>query len=265
MSDHSPERVVRSFCERFPAQVIAMNHILSDRKGTGEAPRERLTRLMQEAHRMAGASHCMGFNFIGTEFMQLERDAEHLLKSEAAPDAIAMKRLSEKLLHIARFNRHVRVENSRLLRRGSDQEIVIADDVPPSSDKEIFAAQRILFADDDSSIRALMRATLVDLGIGQVQIARSGQEALDMARSFNPTILVSDWHMQPMDGLELLTHIRSGNTHLSTDTKIIFLTSEAGVKEVKQVIRRGVDHFLIKPFTREIIARAITKVALKGA
>ena len=85
-----------------------------------------------------------------------------------------------------------------------------------------------------------------------------------MARSFDPTILISDWHMQPMDGLELLTRIRSGGTHLSSDARVIFLTSEAGVKAVRQVIRRGVDHFLIKPFTRDVIARAITKVASKS-
>lgn len=259
MQSSAAEKVVRNYCDRFPGQLIALTQLLdSNQSGAAENAKAKLQHVAQEAHRMAGAAHCMGFGFVGAEFMQIEKEAERVLESDEAPDA-GLTHISEKLENIVRFRRHVRVENSRLLRR-RDDDIEFVDDIPVVTDKELFASQRVLFADDDAAVRALMRALLIDIGIGEVRIVRSGEEALGVAHSFDPTILISDWQMQPMDGLELLTRIRTGSTNLSSNTRIIFLTSRNGVKEVRQVIRRGVDHFLIKPFTQDIIARAIAKV-----
>jgi CheY-like chemotaxis protein/HPt (histidine-containing phosphotransfer) domain-containing protein len=259
MQSSAAEQVVRNYCERFPAQLLALSQLLES-QNSGMPIKSKLHRVLEESHRMAGAANCMGFNFIGAELMQIEQEAARVLASNEPPED-GLRHICEKLVHLVGFRRHVRTENSRLLRRGSDHEIEINEDVQAKSQTQLFAAQRVLFADDDGAVRALMRALLVDLGIGKVQIAQSGREALEMARNFDPTILISDWRMQPMDGLELLTKIRSGGTHLSSNTRIIFLTSQTGANEVRQVIRRGVDHFLIKPFTREVIARAITKVA----
>lgn len=259
MPSQAAEQVVRNYCDRFPAQLIALTQLLDEKEAGSDATKAKLQRVIEESHRMAGAAHCMGFSFIGAEFMQIEKEAHRLLESGESQKT-GLLHICEKLENIVRFRRHIRVENSRLLRRRTDDEIAFVDEIPTVTDQELFATQRVLFADDDGAVRALMRALLVDIGVGDIQIAKSGQEALDMARRFDPTILISDWHMQPMDGLELLTQIRTGGTHLSSNTRIIFLTSQNGVKEVRQVIRRGVDHFLIKPFTQDIIARAITKV-----
>jgi CheY-like chemotaxis protein len=261
MQSSAAEKVVRNYCDRFPGQLIALTQLLDENHDSGaNSARAKLQRVVEEAHRMAGAAHCMGFGFIGSEFMQIEQEATRLLDAGESQQE-GLLHICEKLENIVRFRRHIRVENSRLLRRRSDDnDIEIVDEIPVVNDSELFAAQRVLFADDDGAVRGLMRALLADIGVGHIQIAKSGQEALDMARSFDPTILISDWHMQPMDGLELLTQIRTGGTHLSSNTRIIFLTSQNGVKEVRQVIRRGVDHFLIKPFTQEVISRAIIKV-----
>lgn len=206
----------------------------------------------------------MGFGFVGMELMQVEQEASRLLRAPEGDQGVGVRHVQQKINEIARSVRLVRVENSRLMQERVNEDIIFVDEAPRNAIRELMARQRILVADDDVIVRNLMRSLLADMGVGATKGARSGQEALEVARGFDPTILFLDWQMAPIDGLELLCRIRRSETHLSADTRIIFLTAENTIEGVRKVIRRGVDHFLVKPFTRDVISRAIVKVARRS-
>ena len=128
---------------------------------------------------------------------------------------------------------------------------------------EVARKQRILFADDDVSIRMLMREILISLGVPQVQVVASGAELLETAPLFDPTIIITDWLMKPVDGLEFLRSVRQGKAGIAKDTAVIFLTSQKSVEKVQTVIGEGVDHFLVKPFTHNLVARSVYQVATR--
>ncbi len=100
---------------------------------------------------------------------------------------------------------------------------------------------------------------------GEIQLAACGQEALERLRSFTPTLIISDWHMKPMDGFALLKEVRRGRTAVSAQTAFIFLTSENNAEKIQAIIRNGVDHVLVKPFNRSVVMKAVMHVAQTNA
>ncbi len=258
-----PGDVIRKFCESFPQQVQSLQLIHSRVASDVEPDVTRIEYLQKEVHRLGGSAHCMGFRLVGTELLQLENEIEALMKSppEAHMDMLAA--VGKKLENIERFAKYVQPANARP--PSVEFETAPETTTPILSRRlaKLMAEQRILFADDDEPVRALMGSMLQLLGVGAVKTVDSGAEALRIAASFRPTILMTDWNMQPIDGLELLSMIRKGESNLPTNTSVIFLTSQSNVTRVRSAMREGVDHFLVKPFTREVIVRAIEIIATK--
>lgn len=106
------------------------------------------------------------------------------------------------------------------------------------------AVQRILVVDDSRLQRKIVTSMLDRWGY-QVMQAESGEEALDIAQRFAPDLVLSDWMMPGMDGLEFCRQFRS----LSSDAYgyFILLTSKSDKGEVAQGLDAGADDFLTKP------------------
>ena len=112
----------------------------------------------------------------------------------------------------------------------------------------------ILIADDDSTSRIILSATLKKLG-HQVTTARNGEEALAVFENVCVPLLISDMVMPGVDGLELCRRIRAANR--AKYTYIILLTSVGGKSGYLLGMRAGADDFINKPFDEEQLAARI--------
>jgi two-component system, sensor histidine kinase and response regulator len=106
---------------------------------------------------------------------------------------------------------------------------------------------RVLVVDDLSVMRLLVRNNLRSMGIENVVLAANGREALEMLQKWRFDIVVTDWNMPLMDGLELLKHIRASKTY--RQVPVVLITAEGERSQVRHAIEAGVSEFLIKPFS----------------
>ena len=111
-------------------------------------------------------------------------------------------------------------------------------------------SQHILIVDDDAGIRDVLRMAFEPAGF-TVSVAADGQEALEMARSLSPDLVVLDIGMPEMDGLTVCREIRK-----TSEMPILFLTAQSD--EVDRIVglEMGADDYVAKPFSpREVVAR----------
>ncbi len=126
-----------------------------------------------------------------------------------------------------------------------------------NSDKSALKRPRILIVEDDE-LSLHMLTSLLDSEGYEFSVARNGQEAMDLySQEFFP-IIITDWLMPEMDGIELCHMIRSMN--LDRYIYIIVLTSQASKSDLIQGLDAGADDYIVKP-----IHRAELRVRLKGA
>ena len=112
---------------------------------------------------------------------------------------------------------------------------------------------RILIADDDDVAAEVLEHALAQFGY-QVTVARNGREALDLVRSGQFRIVVSDWEMPVMTGVELCQEIRRRSA--SGYVYVILLTSRHGTQSVVDGMNAGADDFVNKPFQpQELVVR----------
>jgi len=107
---------------------------------------------------------------------------------------------------------------------------------------------KILIADDDSTTRRLLQSYLEKWG-HEVTAARSGSEALELFEQGGYSFVITDWSMPEMDGLELITRIRS--LPRAAYVYIVLVTARAQAEDVVQGIEAGADDFVAKPFDRD--------------
>lgn len=104
---------------------------------------------------------------------------------------------------------------------------------------------RVLVVDDDEMTAMMLQVTLEQLGY-EVTLAANGQEAFDRIRTGLYQLVISDWEMPVMSGVELCRQIRARQT--SGYTYIILLTSRCGSQNVIDGLNAGADDFVTKPF-----------------
>ncbi len=108
----------------------------------------------------------------------------------------------------------------------------------------------ILVADDDRKITDMLRRTLAYEGY-EVLTATDGVEALSKAREYNPDLIVLDWMMPGIDGIEVARRIRAADR-----TPILMLTARDAVEDRVEGLDIGADDYLVKPFAPdELLAR----------
>ncbi|MCL4304046.1 MAG: response regulator transcription factor [Anaerolineae bacterium] len=109
----------------------------------------------------------------------------------------------------------------------------------------------ILVADDDQKLLKMVRRTLIYEGF-QVVTAENGREALAKLEVEAPDLVVLDWMMPELDGLELLHRLRG----VGDEVPVLILTARDAVEDRVQGLDRGADDYLVKPFApSELLAR----------
>ncbi len=104
---------------------------------------------------------------------------------------------------------------------------------------------KVLLVDDSGTMRTIQKRCLLKLGIEDVTEAEDGVQALEIYEKSSFDIILSDWNMPNMDGLQLLKEIRQRNK----DIPVIMITTEAERARVVTAIQAGVSDYLVKPFT----------------
>jgi two-component system, chemotaxis family, chemotaxis protein CheY len=119
----------------------------------------------------------------------------------------------------------------------------------------------VLVVDDFATMVRIMRTLLQRVGFAAIEEVHDGASALDRLRTKHFELVVADWNMSPMTGLELLAHIR--RDPMLRPICFILVSAERRSQPIAEALAAGVDGFLIKPFTaaalRATIERAVTR------
>ncbi len=115
-----------------------------------------------------------------------------------------------------------------------------------------------MVVDDSRAVRMILTRNLSELGY-EVSAAADGAEALALLRDDFALILV-DWNMPHMNGLELLTRLRADPRYASA--KIMMVTTETEVDQMVKALAAGADEYVMKPFTKEILADKLRVMGL---
>jgi two-component system chemotaxis response regulator CheY len=112
-------------------------------------------------------------------------------------------------------------------------------------------ASPILIVDDYSRMLRIIRNILRSLGYEQVEEASDGASALEKLRQKPFSLVISDWNMEPMSGLELLREVRADPA--LAKLPFIMVTAEARAAKIAEAERAGVSGYIIKPFGAEAL------------
>ncbi len=116
-----------------------------------------------------------------------------------------------------------------------------------------------LVVDDSKVIRKVARHILETLNFN-VEEAEDGREALHRCQASMPDVILLDWNMPVMSGMEFLRALRqSGHTE---QPKVVFCTTENDIAHIRAAIAAGADEYVMKPFDRETIHSKLQIVGL---
>lgn len=117
---------------------------------------------------------------------------------------------------------------------------------------------KILIVDDFSTMRRIIKNLLRDLGFNNTAEADDGLTALPMLQNGNFDFVVTDWNMPGMTGIDLLKAIRSDErlAHLP----ILMVTAEAKREQIIAAAQAGVNGYVVKPFTAQVLKEKIEKI-----
>lgn len=114
----------------------------------------------------------------------------------------------------------------------------------------------VLIVDDHNRTRELLKTLLRAIGYGDVIEAGAGEEALSRLHDTRCGLVISDFHMRPMTGLELIQRMRADDELY--DTPFILISGDGDLSLVRAAAREGVD-LLIKPFRPEELLAAVRR------
>jgi len=117
---------------------------------------------------------------------------------------------------------------------------------------------KILVVDDSSTMRRIIVNTLARLGFKDTIQAADGVEAWEAYQANKDDIdaIITDWNMPNMNGLEFVIKVRE----VDPKTPIIMVTTEGGKKEVITALKAGVNNYIVKPFTPQVLKEKLEAV-----
>jgi two-component system chemotaxis response regulator CheY len=116
----------------------------------------------------------------------------------------------------------------------------------------------ILIIDDYKTMLRIIRNLLKQLGFNNVDEATDGSQALGKLKEKKYGLVISDWNMQPMTGLQLLKAVRSDDQ--LSNIPFIMVTAESKTENVMAAKEAGVNNYIVKPFNAETLKGKIESV-----
>lgn len=118
---------------------------------------------------------------------------------------------------------------------------------------------KLLVVDDSSTMRRIIKNTLSRLGYEDVLEGEDGVQGWNELNANPDTgMLITDWNMPEMNGLELVKKVRADARFV--DLPIIMVTTEGGKAEVITALKAGVNNYIVKPFTPQVLKEKLAAV-----
>lgn len=118
----------------------------------------------------------------------------------------------------------------------------------------------ILIVDSNHYMRRLTRTMLMNLGAKSVLEASDGLAALETIRTCDPDVMLLEWDMPVLDGMEVMRIVRSPGVFPRPNLPIIMLTTRAQRSAVAQALRAGAHEFLLKPTSPQALRDRLTSI-----
>ncbi|MCD8497247.1 MAG: response regulator [Alphaproteobacteria bacterium] len=117
----------------------------------------------------------------------------------------------------------------------------------------------ILIVDDYTTMLRIIKNLLKQLEFNNVDEATDGSMALEKIKNKTYGLVISDWNMEPMTGLELLKQVRGSNDNFK-NVPFIMVTAESKTENVVAAKQAGVNNYIVKPFNAETLKMKIASV-----
>ncbi len=118
----------------------------------------------------------------------------------------------------------------------------------------------VLLIEDNKGMKDLISSVLDGLGVKNLRMASDGENGFRLFQQENSDIIIADWEMQPVNGIEFTKTARRSSMSPNKMVPIILLTGYAAPQRVKIARDAGVTEYLIKPFTADALIKRITHV-----
>jgi len=117
---------------------------------------------------------------------------------------------------------------------------------------------KVLVVDDFSTMRRIVINLLKELGFSNIDEADDGESALPKLKNGSFNFLVTDWNMPGMQGIDLLREVRKDERLKSLP--VLMVTAEAKKEQIVLAAKEGVNGYIVKPFTADILKEKIGKI-----
>jgi two-component system chemotaxis response regulator CheY len=117
---------------------------------------------------------------------------------------------------------------------------------------------KVLIVDDFATMRRIVRNILKQIGFANINEADNGKNALKELQKEKYDLILCDWNMPEMPGIELLNSIRADDR--LKDTPFVMVTAEAQKDNIVEAVKAGVTSYVVKPFTADTINEKLQKV-----
>ena len=118
---------------------------------------------------------------------------------------------------------------------------------------------KIIVVDDSSTMRRIIKNTLARIGDMEVYEGENGLDGWNVLNQHSDAgMLITDWNMPDMNGLELVTKVRADPRF--ANLPIIMITTEGGKAQVITALKAGVNNYIVKPFTPDVLREKLSAV-----
>ena len=121
----------------------------------------------------------------------------------------------------------------------------------------------ILIVDDNAYMRRITRTMLTNLGAKSVLEAADGLAALEAIRTCDPDVMLLDWDMPVLNGIEVLRIVRSPGVFPRPNLPVVMLTTRAERAQVHEAMQAGANEFLIKPTSPKALCDRLTSIVFR--
>jgi len=117
---------------------------------------------------------------------------------------------------------------------------------------------KVLVVDDFATMRRIVKNVLRQLGFTNIVEADDVTSALGLLKENSVDLIISDWNMPKMTGLDFLKTVRADES--TKDIPFVMVTAEAQKDNVLQAVQAGVSNYIVKPFTADTVKEKLAKV-----
>lgn len=117
---------------------------------------------------------------------------------------------------------------------------------------------KVMIVDDFATMRRILRNILKQIGFKNIIEADDGKHALKELKKEKVDLIMCDWNMPEMPGIELLKNVRSDDE--LKNIPFVMVTAEAQKDNILEAVKAGVSNYVVKPFTAETITEKLQKI-----